>query len=176
MAQEHVCRNCASRRCYRALRCVAGVSDSCARVGYDIAMSRDFDPESLSAFDEVFTHESLTANEGLFRQRLSQALAQVLRSHEPQWRRSLDLEDSILRHETAAIHEVLMDISQANPAGVRALTLHWFVGLSLDETAHHVGWSITQTREKVGMTLVVVELQLQHFSSFRPSEGPADVS
>jgi DNA-directed RNA polymerase specialized sigma24 family protein len=118
-------------------------------------VSSDFDPEPLEAFDRAFTPESIASIH--FHQKVEEGLRRVVMGYETRWRRSLALDPSIARHEASGIVKTLAEMSQNNPGGVRALVLHWFVGLSMDETAEHCGWSITATRSEIGLASAILE-------------------
>lgn len=101
-------------------------------------VSSHFDPTPLEALDRAFTHESMTADDGRFCERVSVSLDRVLTSYETRWRSSLALDESVLRHDTATIRSALTDMCESNPGGVHTLTLHWFVGLNFAATAEHL--------------------------------------
>lgn len=118
-------------------------------------MSSYFDSEPLEAFDRVFTRESVTSAD--FQEKLAEGLCQVLQSYETHWRHSLSFDDSVLRHHTGDIQAALLEVAERNPGGVRALALHCLVGLSIQGTAEHLGWSVESTRAEIAMAHAVLE-------------------
>ena len=58
-------------------------------------------------------------------------------------------------------NEVLIRIAASNPEGIRALILHCFAGLSLQQVANLTRVPEAKARELVGMTQTVLEMHLE---------------